>query len=212
MDRRRRHGLRDRRDVPWGEEALLALEVIKEAGLTAVVTLAVHREGEVREGWTRGHLRPTEQAGADVVGLNCIRGPPTMLPLIARIRDAVDCHVAALPVPYRTTDAEPTFQSLSDPGRGGAQAFPTALDPLFTCTRHELTDFTMAALDLGVSYLGICCGAGPQHVRAMAEAAGKAPEASRYAPDMSKHSFLGTAGGSRRATANTPPTCRRTGR
>ena len=27
----------------WGEEALLALEVIKEAGLTAVVTLSIHR-------------------------------------------------------------------------------------------------------------------------------------------------------------------------
>jgi betaine-homocysteine S-methyltransferase len=46
-----------------------------------------------------------------------------------------------------------------------------------------------------VSYLGICCGAGPHHVRAMAEAAGKAPAASRYAPDMSKHSFLGSADG-----------------
>ena len=29
----------------------------------------------------------------------------------------------------------------------------------------------------------------------MAEAAGKTPEASRYSPDMSKHSFLGTAAG-----------------
>ena len=38
--------------LSWGEEALLALEVIKEAGLTAVVTLSIHREGEVREGWT----------------------------------------------------------------------------------------------------------------------------------------------------------------
>ena len=41
--------------------------------------------------------------GADVVGLNCIRGPRTMLPLIREIRAATDAHVAALPVPYRTT-------------------------------------------------------------------------------------------------------------
>ncbi len=86
------------------------------------------------------------------------------------------------------------MQALRDPARGGAQAFPTALDP-FTCTRHELSEFTTAALDLGVRYLGICCGAGPHHVRAMAEAAGKAPRASGYSPDMSKHSFLGSAPG-----------------
>jgi betaine-homocysteine S-methyltransferase len=97
-------------------------------------------------------------------------------------------------VPYRTTADEPSMQSLHDPVRGGAQAFPTALEP-FTCTRHELADFTAAALEAGVQYLGICCGAGPQHVRAMAETAGKTPQASRYSPDMSKHSFLGSAPG-----------------
>jgi betaine-homocysteine S-methyltransferase len=43
-----------------------------------------------------------------------------------------------------------------------------------------------------VRYLGVCCGAGPQHIRAVAEAAGKNPPASRYSPDMSKHSFLGS--------------------
>jgi betaine-homocysteine S-methyltransferase len=43
-----------------------------------------------------------------------------------------------------------------------------------------------------VRYLGVCCGAAPHHVRAVAEAAGKVPPASRYSPDMSKHSFFGT--------------------
>jgi betaine-homocysteine S-methyltransferase len=99
--------------------------------------------------------------------------------------------VAALPVPYRTTETEPTMQSLRDPQRGGQQAFPTALDP-FTCTRQELGEFATAALRLGVRYLGVCCGAAPHHIRAVAEAAGKTPPASRYSPDMSKHSFLGT--------------------
>ena len=40
-----------------------------------------------------------------MVGLNCHRGPDTMLPLLQEIRKAVKCHVAALPVPYRTTSA-----------------------------------------------------------------------------------------------------------
>jgi betaine-homocysteine S-methyltransferase len=179
----------------WGEEALLALEVIKEAGLTAVVTLSIHRQGEVREGWSpEDTCRRLEQAGADVVGLNCIRGPRTMLPLVARIRDAVDCHVAALPVPYRTTEAEPSFQSLTDPGCDclpDDRPFPTALDPLL-CNRYEIAQFGREAYDLGIRYLGVCCGAAPHMIRSLAEALGRETPASRYSPDMSRHPFLGT--------------------
>jgi betaine-homocysteine S-methyltransferase len=176
----------------WLGEALLALEAIRAAGLPAVVTFAVHRDGTMRDGASpEDACREAEQAGATVVGLNCIRGPRTMLPMLGRVRDAVSCEVAALPVPYRTTEAEPTMQALRDSGRGGAQAFPTGLDP-FTCTRTELGEFAAAALALGVRYLGVCCGAAPHHIRAVAEAAGKVPPASRYSPDMSKHSFLGT--------------------
>ena len=178
----------------WGEEALLALEVIKEAGLTAVVTLSIHREGEVREGWTpEDACARLEQAGADVVGLNCIRGPRTMLPLIARIRDAVRCHVAALPVPYRTTEEEPSFQSLTDPDCDclpGGRPFPTALEPL-SCNRYEIAEFGREAYDLGIRYLGVCCGAAPHMIRSLAEALGRETPGSRYSPDMTRHSFLG---------------------
>jgi len=138
--------------------------------------------------------RRLADAGADVVGLNCIRGPETMLPLIAQIRDAVDVHVAALPVPYRTTSAEPSFQSLRDPGYTclpDDRPFPTALDP-FTCNRYQIGAFARSAQALGVNYLGVCCGAGAHHIRSLAEALGRTPPASRFSPDMSRHAFLGT--------------------
>ena len=138
--------------------------------------------------------RRLEQAGADVVGLNCARGPKTMLPTAARIRKAVSCHVAALPVPYRTRPEEPTFQSLTDPDGGdlpGDRPFPTALDP-FVCNRYEMASFAKAARSMNIRYLGGCCGSGPHHIRAMAEARGRRPEASRYSPDLSKHYALGT--------------------
>jgi len=179
----------------YAEEAQIALETIIAAGLPAVVTLAVHRAPETREG-----LSPAEAcsrlaaAGADVVGLNCIRGPRTMLPLIREIRDAVDCHVAALPVPYRTSADEPSFQSLTDPGCDclpDGRPFPTALDPLL-CNRYEIAEFAREASALDVRYLGVCCGAGPHMIRSMAEALGRRPAASRYSPDMSRHAFLGT--------------------
>lgn len=179
----------------WGEEALIALEVIRETGKPSVITLSIHQQPEVREGWSPAETcRRLEAAGVDVVGMNCIRGPRTMLPEIQKIREAVSCHVAALPVPYRTTDAEPTFQSLRDPDYPdppGGRPFPTALDP-FTCNRYELADFARDAHALGVNYLGVCCGAGPHHIRSVAEALGRTPPASRYSPDMSKHAFLGT--------------------
>ncbi len=179
----------------YGEEALIALDVIKDAGLPAVITLAIHQQPDTREGWTpEDACKRLEDRGADVVGLNCIRGPATMLPLLEKIRATVKGHVAALPVPYRTNEAEPSFQSLTDPQYDGfpdGRPFPTALDP-FTCNRYEMGDFATAARTLGVNYLGICCGAGPHHIRSLAEALGRTPPASRYSADMSKHAFLGT--------------------
>lgn len=178
----------------WGEEALLALEAIKETGLPAVITLAIHQEPNTREGWSPEEAcKRLEDAGADVVGLNCIRGPKTMLPLIRAVRETVDGYVAALPVPYRTHDEQPTFQSLRDPDYDppGGRPFPTALDP-FTCNRYELADFAREARELGVNYFGVCCGAAPHHIRSVAEALGRTPPASAYTADMSKHAFLGT--------------------
>ncbi len=179
----------------YAAEALIALEAIKAAGLTAVMTLAIHQAEETRDGWSPEEAcRRLAAAGADVVGLNCIRGPKTMLPLIARIRDAVDVHVAALPVPYRTTAQQPSFQSLRDPDCDclpGDRPFPTALDP-FTCNRFEIGAFARSAHALGINYLGVCCGAGAHHIRSLAEALGRTPPASQFSPDMSKHAFLGT--------------------
>src|SRR5690349_12178162 len=179
----------------WGAEALIALDVVKQAGQTAVITLAMHQADVTREGWSVGDTcKRLADAGADVVGLNCIRGPATMLPLLREIRAAVGTHVAALPVPYRTSAEQPSFQSLRDPhwhGAPGSRPFPVALDP-FTCNRFEIAEFGREALAMGIRYLGVCCGAGPHHIRSLAEAVGKHPPASRYSPDMSKHAFLGT--------------------
>jgi betaine-homocysteine S-methyltransferase len=179
----------------YAQEALIALDVVKAAGQVAVITLAMHQEDVTREHWrVADACKRLADAGADVVGLNCIRGPATMMPLLRQIRAAVKAHVAALPVPYRTHAHEPSFQSLRDPHwqfAEGARPFPVALDP-FTCNRFEIAQFGHDAFDLGVRYLGVCCGAGPHHIRALAEAVGKRPPASKYSPDMSKHAFLGS--------------------
>jgi betaine-homocysteine S-methyltransferase len=170
-------------------EGLIALEVIKAYDLPAVITFGStyerlwdHTYGEA--------CRILDEQGADVVGLNCSRGPHTMLPLIKEIRDQVGCHVAAQPVAYRTTEEQPTFQALKD--LDGQRGFPIALDP-FQTTRFEMADFAVQARETGVNYIGTCCGSAPHHVRAMAEALGRTVPASRYSADMSQHPMLGSS-------------------
>jgi len=177
----------------WVGEALIALKAIRrQSKVPAVVTFAMHQEELTREGLTPAQAcQRMEEAGAEVVGLNCHRGPRTMLPLLKEIRAAVKCHVAGLPVPYRTTPAQPSFMALRDPCCGDRMAFPDGLDP-FVCTRAEIGEFGRKAFDMGVKYLGVCCGAGPHHIRALAEGLGRHPDASQYTADMSKHAFFGT--------------------
>lgn len=169
-----------------GAEAVLACEVIKESGLPAVVTFVPDFDRGPSEVWTAAETCVRlEDAGADVVGLNCCLGPWTMYPYLEGIVRSVSVPVAALPVPYRTHFGQSMMQTLID-DRLGVHPFPIALDP-FTCNRFEIAQFTRLAYDAGVRYLGLCCGAGPHHVRALAEALGRTPPASRYSADISKH-------------------------
>jgi betaine-homocysteine S-methyltransferase len=166
-------------------EALIALEVTQALGLPAMVTLAPTQPDRTRDGYEYAEAcRILSEAGAQIVGLNCDRGPQTMLPLITGIREAVDCAVAIQPVPYRTDAAAPTMETLRS--AEGERAFPIALEP-FGCTRFEMASFALTARELGVDYVGICCGAGPHHVRAMAEALGREVPAGKYSPSMELH-------------------------
>jgi betaine-homocysteine S-methyltransferase len=170
-------------------EALIGLEVCQELGLPAMVTLASVQESTTFDGY--GYVdacRILADHGAAAVGLNCSRGPATMLPLLAQIRAAVDVPLAAQPVPYRTDDGTPAFESLVD--EQGRRLFPIQLES-FQHTRFEMADFARRAAELGVDYVGICCGGAPHYVRAMAEALGRTPLASRYSPAIDLHPVLG---------------------
>jgi betaine-homocysteine S-methyltransferase len=169
-------------------EALLALEEIKRVGLPAVVTFMAVQE-KTCDGYSFDEAcRVLEEHGADVVGLNCGRGPATMLPLLKKIRKKVQCHVAAMPVPYRTTKKYPTFHFLKQ--RGQKSGFPVGLDP-FVLTRYEMADYATIFRDLDIRYMGVCCGGAPHHVRAMAEALGRTVPASEFSAAMDLHPVFG---------------------
>ncbi|MCE0540200.1 homocysteine S-methyltransferase family protein [Kineosporia rhizophila] len=172
-------------------EALIGLEVCQELNLPAVVTFASVQPDQTYDGYDYiDACKRLADAGAAVVGFNCSRGPETLQPMLEKLRAAVDIPIAAQPVPYRTDAATPAFESLKSPG--GGRAFPIALEP-FAHTRFEMADWARKAADLGVAYVGICCGGAPHYVRAMAEALGRETTASRYSPALDLHPVLGTS-------------------
>jgi hypothetical protein len=62
---------------------------------------------------------------------------------------------------------------------------------LLGCNRYEIRNFAAEAWQNNIIYLGVCCYAAPVHIRAVAEAMGCKPPASRYSENMKKHFIYG---------------------
>jgi len=174
-------------------EAKLALECIKKygKGVPAVMMLHTTAQDVTCDGvnWADA-CRQLEEMGAAVVGLNCGRGPATILPILKEVREVCKGPIACLPVPYRTSPQFPNYESLIDPYTGKC-AFPVDL-PAHLCSRSEIEDFTNVCKELGVQYVGLCCGNASHYTRIVAEVYGRDPPASKYRPDMSQHYVFGT--------------------
>jgi betaine-homocysteine S-methyltransferase len=173
----------------WLGEALIAVERARRTGLPTMVTMSYEKEARAYEGDSPADCaRKLADAGADIVGVNCLRNPDETLPLVGEMRAAVSCYVAAQPAAYRTPPEKPDFTSLPE--------FPLGLDPL-QLTRGEMGAYAVKARDMGVNYIGSCCGSVAAHVRAMARALGKiAPEENRtwrvdYSKPMSAYEYYG---------------------
>jgi betaine-homocysteine S-methyltransferase len=148
-------------------EALLAVEQAKKTRLPVMVTVCFENEDITTDGKTAADVaRALADAGADVVGINCLRSPEHTLPLMAEMRKAVPGYIGCQPVAYRTTHTHRDFTSLP--------AFPDQLEP-YQLTRREMAEYAVKARELGVNYVGACCGAVATHIRQMARALGKLP-------------------------------------
>jgi betaine-homocysteine S-methyltransferase len=172
----------------WLGEALLAVECAKKTGLPTMVTISFEKEPRTSDGRTAADAaRALVDAGADVVGVNCLRSPELMLPFLEEMRGAVKAYLAGQPVAYRTPRESPDFTSLPQ--------FPLQLDPL-QLSRGEMADYARRARDIGVNYIGACCGAVATHIREMARVLGKLPTDERVwkkggAKPMSAYEYYG---------------------
>ena len=147
------------------EEALIALDVAKATGLPVMMTMAYFRDPLSRDGKTPAECaRALSENGADIVGINCGRGPDQMLPLVKEMRAAIDGYVAIQAVAYATTDDVPFC--------GGLPGFPDGMEP-YQVDRFVMADYAKRAKDMGINYIGGCCGSVAVHIREMARALGK---------------------------------------
>ena len=146
----------------WLGEALIAVERAKTTGLPVMVTICFENKDETADGKSAAEsAKALIDAGADIVGMNCLRSPEHTLPAMEEMRRAVSGYIACQPVAYRTPKEKPDFTSLPE--------FPYALDPL-QLTRKEMGDYAIRAKEIGINYIGSCCGSVAMHVRAMAQA------------------------------------------
>lgn len=170
----------------WLGEALLAVECARKTGLPVMVTVSFEQAPVTSDGKTPAECaKALSDAGADIVGINCLRSPEHTLPLMEQMRKAVAGPIACQPVGYRTPAESPDFSSLPE--------FPFELDRL-QLTRKEMASYAQRARDLGVGYIGSCCGAVASHVREMARALGKLAADSRpwrvdYGKPMSAYEY-----------------------
>ena len=162
----------------WLGEALLATERIKKAGAVAFVTMSFDRKPLSYDGHTPAECaHALRDAGAEVVGVNCLRNPFYMLPIAEEMRGAVTGHVACQPTAYRTPADQPDFTATKE--------FPFETETLLL-SRRDMAAYARQARDLGINVIGSCCGSIPVHVREMARALGKRPEDPAWRVDYGK--------------------------
>src|SRR5208282_2930762 len=89
-------------------EALIAVERARKTGLPSMVTICFENKDETADGKSAAEsAKSLLDAGADIVGMNCLRPPQHLLGPMEQMRQAVDGYLACQPVGYRTPREKP---------------------------------------------------------------------------------------------------------
>ncbi|GFY62608.1 betaine--homocysteine S-methyltransferase 1 [Trichonephila inaurata madagascariensis] len=148
------------------EEMEWAIDVCRETSLPIAATMCIGKEGDLHNITVGECAVRMAQSGAHVVGLNCHFDPFQMLEAIAEMKKALE--VAGLR-PYLMT--QPLGYHCHDNSKQGfidLPEFPFALEPR-VCTRWDMQRYAREAYELGVRYIGGCCGVESYHIRAVSE-------------------------------------------
>ena len=137
------------------QEAVAAVRACRTTGLPVMATMFFQYEELHDRDRTMWGESPAEvaknllAAGADVVGMNCGRGPDRAIAIIREMRGVTEVPLVAYPnagLPVTTGD-QVTYE----------------LDPPAMAREYP------ALLDAGATIVGACCGSTPEHIRLIAQ-------------------------------------------
>ena len=172
-------------------EALIGLEVCQELGPAGHGHVRSVQAATTYDGYDYVEAcRILADRGAAVVGLNCSRGPETMLPLLERIRAAVDIPVAAQPVPYRTSPATPAFEALTS--ADGRHAVPDRSSSRSSAPASRWRTSRAAPATSASTTSASAAAARRTTCARWPRRSGATTPASRYSPAIELHPVLGT--------------------
>ena len=154
-------------------EALICLDRIQKiSSVPSMITMSFRQNNISEDGYSVSDCaKELNKSGCNIIGLNCMNDPKHMYPLIKEMRSNFNGYLAAQPVAYKCTDEIPWFT--------GQPGFPDKLEP-YHLNRYELGQFATKAKEMGVNYIGGCCGCKPTHMREMAKALGKYKEKNNW--------------------------------
>jgi 5-methyltetrahydrofolate--homocysteine methyltransferase len=133
------------------EEVREAVQAAKKTGLPVAASMTFEARGSTAFGVEPGAAAvELGELGVDLVGANCSTGPAEMLPVIVRMREATK-----LPL-------------LAQPNAGLPQVREGKV--FYPDTPETMAEYAVRFRDIGVALIGACCGAGPEHIAAMARA------------------------------------------
>jgi homocysteine S-methyltransferase len=132
------------RDVNEIGSAIRAVRSV--CALPIVAQMTTEEDGNSLDGVAPETFVPQlEEAGADVVGLNCSVGPAAMLETIERMSHVAHAKLSAQPNAGRPREIE---------GRN-----------LYLCSPEYMASYARRFINSGVRLVGGCCGTTPDHIR-----------------------------------------------
>jgi homocysteine S-methyltransferase len=151
------------RDLNELVAAITAVRSVSALPIVAQMTTDV--DGNSLDGTPPATFAPAlEQAGADVIGVNCAVGPAAMLETVEAIARVSGARLAAQPNAGRPRDVE---------GRN-----------LYLCSPDYMATYARRFIAAGARLVGGCCGTTPDHIRQIAQAVRTmAPASARPARD-----------------------------
>ncbi len=133
-------------------ELVAAIHAVRAVStLPIVAQMTTEEDGNTLDGVPAGRFAAAlEQAGADVIGVNCAVGPAAMLETVETMARVSRMRLSAQPNAGRPRDVE---------GRN-----------LYLCSPEYMASYARRFISAGVRLVGGCCGTTPDHIRQIAVA------------------------------------------